>query len=111
MKENQLLLDSVEALRNNYLSNFAKFVNKSHELIRDSLLVSCPEIDWLVTWSNKEQGKIKGIGKVKKTQILKLLNYYLLIVLILLLVLVHQKFLQVIPFVLLLMDLALSFLR
>ena len=48
MKENQLLLDSVEALRNNSLSNFAKFVNKSHELMRDSLLVSCPEIDWLV---------------------------------------------------------------
>ena len=48
MKENQLLLDSVEALKNDSLTNFAKFVNKSHELMRDSLLISCPEIDWLV---------------------------------------------------------------
>ena len=48
MKENQLLLDSVDALKNTSLHNFDKSVNKSHELMRDSLLISCPEIDWLV---------------------------------------------------------------
>lgn len=48
MKENQMLLDTVDALKNDSLHNFAKNVTKSHELMRDSFLISCPEIDWLV---------------------------------------------------------------
>ena len=48
IKENQLLLDAVDSLKNKSFNNFAKSVNKSHELMRDSLLISCPEIDWLV---------------------------------------------------------------
>ncbi len=48
MKENQNLLDAVEALKNANLHNFGRAVNKSHELMRDSYSISCPEIDWLV---------------------------------------------------------------
>ncbi len=48
MKENQTLLDAVEGLKNANLNNFAKSVNKSHELMRDVYSISCPEIDWLV---------------------------------------------------------------
>ncbi len=48
MKENQLLLDSVDALKNGSLHNLVKSINKSHELMRDSFMISCPEIDWLV---------------------------------------------------------------
>lgn len=48
MKENQNLLDAVEALKNTNLHSFAKVVNKSHELMRDAYSISCPEIDWLV---------------------------------------------------------------
>lgn len=48
MKENQTLLDGVDALRNSNFNRFAKSVNKSHELMRDAYSISCPEIDWLV---------------------------------------------------------------
>ena len=48
MKENQNLIDAVDALKNSNLHNFAKIVNKSHELMRDLFMISCPEIDWLV---------------------------------------------------------------
>ncbi len=48
MKENQILLDTIESLKNNNLSGFARGINRSHELMRDSFMISCPEIDWLV---------------------------------------------------------------
>lgn len=48
MKENQFVLDAVDALNNSSIQNFSKAINKSHEVMRDLYLISCPEIDWLV---------------------------------------------------------------
>ncbi|MCR4790568.1 MAG: galactokinase [Treponemataceae bacterium] len=37
-----------EALEKSSLSNFVRFINKSHEMLADQFQISCPEIDWLV---------------------------------------------------------------
>lgn len=48
MKEHQFVLDGVDGLRTENFSQFARAVNKSHEIMRDLYLISCPEIDWLI---------------------------------------------------------------
>jgi len=48
MKEHQFVLDAVEGLSSCNFSQFARAVNKSHEIMRDLYLISCPEIDWLI---------------------------------------------------------------
>lgn len=48
IKEQQLLLDALEGLKNNRFSQFARAVYRSHDLMRDLFTVSCPEVDWLV---------------------------------------------------------------
>ncbi len=48
MKEHQFVLEAVEGLRSGTFSQFARSVNKSHEIMRDLYLISCPEIDWLI---------------------------------------------------------------
>lgn len=48
MKEQQELVNAVEALKNSNFALFARAVSHSHELLRDLFSISCPEIDWLV---------------------------------------------------------------
>ncbi|MCM1321668.1 MAG: hypothetical protein NC041_07340 [Bacteroides sp.] len=48
MKEHQCLLEAADALHAADFMRFARAVNKSHEMLRDLYLLSCPEIDWLV---------------------------------------------------------------
>ena len=48
IKEQHLLVDACESLRNGNFAGFARSVNKSHELLRDLFSISCPEIDWIV---------------------------------------------------------------
>lgn len=48
------------------ISNIPKFANGKESLVyssRHNLAKNETEIDWLVTWADKEQGKINGIGK------------------------------------------------
>ncbi|MBO7484533.1 MAG: galactokinase [Spirochaetaceae bacterium] len=48
IKEQQLVIDAHDALKNGNFAGFARSVNKSHELLRDLFSISCPEIDWIV---------------------------------------------------------------
>lgn len=47
IKESQYVNDAIVALKKNSLVNFVRAINKSHEILRDLFLISCPEIDWL----------------------------------------------------------------
>jgi galactokinase len=48
IKEHYYVNEGVQALREDNFSLFARYVNKSHESLRDLYQLSCPEIDWLI---------------------------------------------------------------
>ena len=48
MLEHRYILKAVEALRKRDFALFCTTVSRSHDIMRDLYLISCPEIDWLV---------------------------------------------------------------
>jgi len=48
MREHKAVLKMQEALANNEFGKFARYVNFSHESMRDLYEISCPEIDWIL---------------------------------------------------------------
>ncbi len=58
VKENQRVLDSVEALKNNDLEAFGKLMNESHESLRYLYEVSCQELDVMVEEAQRIPGTL-----------------------------------------------------
>jgi galactokinase len=56
VKENQRVLDSVQALRQGELARFGQLMNESHDSLRDDYEVSCPEVDLLVNLARDTPG-------------------------------------------------------
>jgi galactokinase len=56
VKENQRVLDSVQALRQGELARFGQLMNESHDSLRDDYEVSCPEVDLLVNLARDMPG-------------------------------------------------------
>jgi len=54
VEENQRVLDAVQALKNNNLRKFGDLMYKTHTGLSEKYGVSCPELDFLVTFSRKE---------------------------------------------------------
>lgn len=48
MREHKAVLEARDALENASFGKFARYVNFSHESMRDLYEISCPEIDWLL---------------------------------------------------------------
>ena len=48
IRENQRVLDSLEALRQNDLDTFGRLMNSSHDSLKEDYQVSCPELDRMV---------------------------------------------------------------
>ena len=57
VEENQRVREAVQLLPTGDLDGFGKLMYRSHESLRDSYEVSCPELDWLV----KRAGEIDGV--------------------------------------------------
>ncbi|BFH61277.1 galactokinase [Paenibacillus azoreducens] len=58
VEENQRVLDSVEALKNNDLMRFGKLMNESHASLRDLYEVSCEELDVMVEEAQRIPGTL-----------------------------------------------------
>ena len=58
VKENQRVLDSIEALASNDIATFGKLMNASHHSLRDDYEVSCVELDTMVEAAWKTPGVI-----------------------------------------------------
>lgn len=58
VEENQRVLDSVEALKNNDLETFGKYMNESHESLRYLYEVSCNELDVMVEEAQRIPGTL-----------------------------------------------------
>ncbi|MGN7357908.1 galactokinase [Paenibacillus sp. SAF-054] len=58
VEENQRVLDSVEALKNNDLEAFGKLMNESHESLRYLYEVSCEELDVMVEEAQRIPGTL-----------------------------------------------------
>jgi galactokinase len=56
IKENQRVLDSIQALRRGELARFGQLMNQSHDSLRDDYEVSCAEIDLLVDLARRSPG-------------------------------------------------------
>jgi galactokinase len=56
VKENQRVLDGVQALRRGELARFGQLMNESHDSLRDDYEVSCAEIDLLVALARAVPG-------------------------------------------------------
>ncbi len=48
MNEHKFVLDAVAGLQSGDFATFARAVNHSHENLRDSYDISCPEVDWIL---------------------------------------------------------------
>ena len=57
VEENVRVQEAVELLPKGDLETFGRLMGRSHESLRDSYEVSCPELDWLV----KRAGEIDGV--------------------------------------------------
>lgn len=58
VEENQRVLDSVEALKNNDLQRFGELMNASHDSLRDLYEVSCEELDVMVEEARRIPGTL-----------------------------------------------------
>ncbi|GIO33994.1 MULTISPECIES: galactokinase [Paenibacillus] len=58
VEENQRVLDSVEALKNNDLKRFGELMNASHDSLRDLYEVSCEELDVMVEEARRIPGTL-----------------------------------------------------
>ncbi|MDR0271164.1 galactokinase [Paenibacillus sp.] len=58
VEENQRVLDSVEALKNNDLEQFGKLMNESHASLKDLYEVSCCELDVMVEEAQRIPGTL-----------------------------------------------------
>jgi galactokinase len=56
IKENQRVLESIQALRRGKLARFGQLMNESHDSLRDDYEVSCTEIDLLVDLARRIPG-------------------------------------------------------
>jgi len=56
IRENQRVLDSVEALRQGDLAEFGRLMNESHRSLRDDYQVSCRELDVMVEVAQRVEG-------------------------------------------------------
>ena len=48
MNEHKFVLEALAGLQDNDFASFARAVNHSHENLRDSYDISCPEVDWIL---------------------------------------------------------------
>ncbi|MHC1592302.1 MAG: galactokinase [Candidatus Helarchaeales archaeon] len=58
--ENERVLDVVELLKKNKINEIGSLLYDSHESLRDLYEVSCPELDFIVNFIQKEKGVIGG---------------------------------------------------
>ncbi|MCQ2610670.1 MAG: galactokinase [Treponema sp.] len=61
INEHQLILDCRDAILKGDFGAFGRYINQSHENMRDLYDISCPEIDWILKRVNEMEPKLEDI--------------------------------------------------